>query len=188
VEGTVNLFVRLLKVLLLLWWRPRKLGLHDESVLHLRVWPNDLDTNLHMNNGRYLTLLDIGRFDLLLRAGVFKRGMKSRWIPVLGATTVRFRRSLKLFETFTLRTQLIAWDDTWIYIRQTIESKGKLVTLAYIRGMFTSPEGRVPTREILKVMQAEEVKSPPLPEGLEKWLEAEEALYSQIMRDWKTSL
>ena len=27
----------------------------------LRVWPNDLDLNLHVNNGRYLALADIGR-------------------------------------------------------------------------------------------------------------------------------
>ena len=31
----------------------------------MRVWPNDLDTNAHMNNGRYLTLMDLGRFDLM---------------------------------------------------------------------------------------------------------------------------
>jgi acyl-CoA thioesterase FadM len=187
VEDAVNLFVRLLKVFLLYLFRPQRLPLHGESVLHLRVWPNDLDTNMHMNNGRYLTLLDIGRFDLLLRGGIFRMGLRKKWIPVLGAATVRFRRSLRLFEPFTLRTQLIGWDGSWIYIRQIIEAKGKLVTLAYIRGMLTGPEGRVPTTELLKAMQAEGSVSPPLPEGIVQWLEAEEALYHQVMQDWKVS-
>ena len=29
--------------------------------ISLRVWPNDLDVNFHVNNGRYLALADIGR-------------------------------------------------------------------------------------------------------------------------------
>jgi hypothetical protein len=28
--------------------------------VRLRVWPNDLDFNLHVNNSRYLALADIG--------------------------------------------------------------------------------------------------------------------------------
>jgi hypothetical protein len=32
--------------------RPR-IGILDETVVHLRVWPEDLDFNLHMNNSRY---------------------------------------------------------------------------------------------------------------------------------------
>lgn len=131
-----------------------------------------------------MTLLDIGRFDLLLRGGIFRMGLRKRWIPVLGSATIRFRRSLKLFETFTLRTQLIGWDDQWIYIQQVIESKGKMVTLAYLRGMLTGPQGRVPTSELLQAMQAKGANSPPLPEGLQKWLEGEEELYDQAMKNW----
>ena len=40
------------------------------SVRRGRVWPTDLDVSLHMNNGRYLTLMDLGRLDLMLRTGV----------------------------------------------------------------------------------------------------------------------
>jgi acyl-CoA thioesterase FadM len=112
-------------------------------------------------------------------------GLRKRWIPVLGAATVRFRRSLRLFESFTLRTQLIGWDESWIYIQQIIESKGKMVTLAYIRGMLTSPQGRVPTSELLLAMKANGEASPPLPEGLVQWLEGEESLYRQSMKDWE---
>jgi hypothetical protein len=60
-------------VLLRLWYtlatglaRPR-LGVLDECRVALRVWPNDLDSNLHMNNSRYLLAMDLGRWDYGLR-------------------------------------------------------------------------------------------------------------------------
>ncbi len=56
-------YARLFKALLAAWRAP-KLGILETSVLRFRVWPNDLDFNFHLNNGRYLTLMDIGR-DLL---------------------------------------------------------------------------------------------------------------------------
>ena len=37
------------------------------SVLGFLVWPNDLDVNVHMNNGRFLSIMDLGRFDLSFR-------------------------------------------------------------------------------------------------------------------------
>ena len=33
----------------------------------MRVLPNDLDLLWHMNNGRYLSLMDQGRVDLMVR-------------------------------------------------------------------------------------------------------------------------
>ncbi len=68
----MNLFFRLLRLLLTARWRGR-LGPLDESVLKLRVWPVDLDVNLHMNNGRYLSVMDLGRVDVILRTGLLCR-------------------------------------------------------------------------------------------------------------------
>jgi len=41
--------------------RPRQ-SLLDECRVTLRLWPNDLDSNLHMSNSRYLLAIDLGRF------------------------------------------------------------------------------------------------------------------------------
>src|SRR5262249_9464645 len=38
-----------------------KVDLLATTRVHLRVWPNDLDFNIHANNARYLALADIGR-------------------------------------------------------------------------------------------------------------------------------
>ena len=40
------------------------------SVLTMRVWPTDLDMNVHMNNGRYLQIMDVARAEWMMRTGV----------------------------------------------------------------------------------------------------------------------
>ena len=37
-----------------------------------RVLPNNLDINGHMNNGRYLTIVDLALFTLFIRSGFAK--------------------------------------------------------------------------------------------------------------------
>lgn len=48
----------------------RPLSVSGTSRISTRVWPGDLDINLHMNNGRYLSLCDLGKIDLMLRTGL----------------------------------------------------------------------------------------------------------------------
>ena len=93
----MNLIFRLLKTILLYLLHPVRRGILAESVVRFRVWPNDLDTNLHMNNGRYLTLMDLGRLDLLLHNGAVPFVLRNKWYPVLAGTQIRFRRPLNLF-------------------------------------------------------------------------------------------
>src|SRR5690606_32733351 len=87
----MNLLFRLLKTLLRFFLLPSRIGILDESIVRFRVWPNDLDTNLHMNNGRYLTLMDLGRLDLLLRNGSVTFVIRNTWYPVLAGSLIRFR-------------------------------------------------------------------------------------------------
>ena len=50
----MNLILRMLAVLLASYFKPRLPVEKPVNSLSLRVLPNDLDINLHMNNGRYL--------------------------------------------------------------------------------------------------------------------------------------
>ena len=168
----MNLLFRLLKVLLRYRLRPRQMDLLGESRVAFRVWPNDLDTNGHMNNGRYLTLLDLGRLDLLLRIGAAGVAMKRRWYPVLGGLQVRFRRPLNLFQTFEIRTRIAGWEGRWVYLEQKLQRRGALVAHAYLKGTFVGPAGTVSIADLLGLMGKETV-SPPLPPALTAWLLAD---------------
>ena len=167
----MNLFFRLIKVLLGTLWRT-PLKLLDESVVEFRVWPNDLDLNLHMNNGRYLTLMDLGRFDLIFRMGMLRHMFRQRWQPVAASATIRFRHSLKPFRKFQIRTRLVCWDEQWIFFEQRFESEGRLVAQGLIRALLRVGAGNVSTAKILEVM-GQKVASPPIPEFVALWRDSE---------------
>ena len=44
----------------------------ESSNCNFRVLPTDLDVNLHMNNGRFLQIMDLARIDWLLRTGILQ--------------------------------------------------------------------------------------------------------------------
>ncbi len=114
----MNLWLRLLW-LLLTGWRRTALALPgDASQLPFRVWPHDLDISLHMNNGRYLTLMDLGRTDLMLRSGLWRAVWRHKWTPIASAITIRYRRELRPFQKFRLETRLLTWDDTLVVMEQ----------------------------------------------------------------------
>jgi len=167
----MNLYVRLIKVLLSSLWRPT-LGLLEESLVEFRVWPGDLDVNLHMTNGRYLALMDLGRVDLLLRMGALRLVVRRGWRPVAGSAAIRFRRPLKPFQKFELRTRIVCWDLRWVFFEQRIECGGKVAAEGLVRAMVWSVAGAVPTGEILAAM-GKEAPSPPLPRSIQLWAEFE---------------
>ena len=168
----MNLIFRLLKTLLVYLLRPVPIGILEESVVRFRVWPNDLDTNMHMNNGRYMTLMDLGRLDLLLRNGAVRYVLRNKWYPVLAGTQIRFRRPLNLFQKFEIRTRIVTWDAKWVYLEQRILRRGELALQAYLKGVFVGPRGSVPITELLALMGVKE-NPPPLPAAMAAWLESE---------------
>ncbi|HEX5727441.1 MAG TPA: thioesterase family protein [Longimicrobiaceae bacterium] len=174
----MNLVFRLLAVVVGACFRPRLRPL-EESVLTFRVLPNDLDANLHMNNGRYLTLMDLGRVDMMLRLGVLRELFRRRWSPVVGSATVRFRRALAPFQRYELRTRILCWDDRWFFMEQRFTRGGELVAVGVVKAVFTGPEGWVAPQTLVDATGYGHVESPPVPPGIREWQEAEEAFYGR---------
>ena len=173
----MNLFYRLIRVLFGVLRSARRLGVADASVLAFRVWPNDLDLNRHMNNGRYLTIMDLGRIDLIGRMGLIATVRDQRWFPVLGGAMIRYHRPLGFLDRYTLTTRIIGWDEKWFYLSQAFVCDGKLVASAYTRGLVRSPDGSVPTGEVLAAAGVSQ-PSPALAEPIRRWLDADAALAS----------
>ena len=115
-----------------------------------RVLPTDLDVLRHVNNGVYFSLMDLARVDLMRRSGLFGQLMKRGWYPVVMAETIQFRRSLKLFERFTIVTRVLTWDEKGILLEQRFERGGETVARAILRSRFLSRAGgSVPTADLL---------------------------------------
>jgi acyl-CoA thioesterase FadM len=154
-----------------------RLGALDESVLTMRVWPTDLDTNGHMNNGRYLTLMDFGRTDLLIRAGLARQALRRRWVPALGGATVVFRRSLRPMRLYELRTRVVCWDDKWFYFEQRFDRHGATYAHALARGLLLERGVKVPPSEAVLAMGGP-AQSPPMSDAVRAWNAAETVLRS----------
>src|SRR5258708_17012863 len=116
----MNLYLRLLKLILSLPFI-RGRGVFDASLMRFRVWPTDCDINIHMNDGRYLALMDLGRVHLIAQTGLLRSILRQRWQIVLAAADIHFIRPLNPLVKFTLVTRLITWDDKYVYIEQRFE-------------------------------------------------------------------
>jgi acyl-CoA thioesterase FadM len=117
--------------------RGRTAAMDGPHALRFTVLPNDLDTNFHMNNGRYLTLMDLGRVDMMIRSGLIRAILREKWMPVIAGVSMIYRRSLNPFERYTLETRVIGWDDRWAYLEQTfINAKGELSARGYVKAAF----------------------------------------------------
>ena len=84
----MNLFLRLIYVLVVSAFRPRLPAGQATGELTLLTLPNDLDIKLHVNNGRYLTLCDLNRVDLFVRAGLARLMLKRGWNPIIAEHTM----------------------------------------------------------------------------------------------------
>jgi acyl-CoA thioesterase FadM len=179
----VNLWLRLLHLILASLWRPRLDPSRDVSRLSFRVWPHDLDTSLHMNNGRYWTIMDLGRADLMIRSSLWRAVLRHKWTPVVSAAKIRFRRELTLFKAFRLETRIVAWAETWFVMEHrmlTTASDGSeiLSAIALLRaGLYDRRARRfVPVERLFAEAGIPAAVSPePTPE-VAAFLEAEEAL------------
>ena len=166
----VNLYFRLFMLLLKSLAARARLPWSATTSLGLRVLPHDLDLNFHLNNGRYLTMMDLGRLDYLGQTGMLKTCIKRKWLPILGATQMTYLRPLKLFQTFTIDTEIEYWDEKWVVMRQRYYSKGKLVASGRVRALMRGPQGNVPPAEILAASGISDPTPPPISDEVRHWL------------------
>jgi len=145
----MNLYFRLL-YLLLKSWGSTKLEPLDTSVISLRVWLNDLDLNRHMNNGRFLTIMDLGRMDLLKRTGTLHMAVTNKWMPIVGTASMEFLRPLKFAQKYELHSRIYYWDDKWFYLEQIFYSRDKVIAIGKIKGLLRGKSGNISPNHIMQ--------------------------------------
>ena len=152
-----------------LWPLPH-LEVLEEDVLRMRVWPNDIDLNMHLNNARYLNIMDYARTHLLARTGLLARVIRMRYKPMVGAVWITYRRSLPVFSAFTLGSRLVCWDERWFYIEQTFTQRDGLAAVGWVKGILRDDRGTVEPQKVIEGVAPGAV-SPPMPESIATWNE-----------------
>ncbi len=145
------------------------LGVH---VSHHRCWPHDIDMFIEMNNGRILTIFDLGRLVLARRVGLIAALKDNRWGLTMAGVSVRYRKRIKPFVKFRMVSRCVGWDDKFFYLDQTIWIGEECAAQALYRSAVTDHNGIVRPRRLFDHIGYEGEK-PVLPEWVQGWIDAE---------------
>lgn len=154
----MNLIFRLLYVYLYSLFRERLSVENFNSHLSLRVLPNDLDVNLHMNNGRYLTICDLNRVDLFIRSGLLKSMAKRKWFPVIAEHTMSYKKSIGLFERYDVSMAITHWDDKYFYMTHTFSNPERVLAVGSSKGAIRSRSRVINPAEVLAAVEQDKIK------------------------------
>jgi len=129
--------------------RGQTLGATEVGRVRLTTMPTDIDILRHMNNGRYLSLFDLGRWDLLVRTGLWDAMRSHGWYAVVSAETVTFRRSLQLWQRFDVESRFLGHDDRALYMEHRAVVDGEIYARAIVRArMLRRSGGTLPHEEL----------------------------------------
>ena len=145
------------------------LGTH---ISHHRCWPQDLDPWMELNNGRTLTLYDLGRIPLGVRTGLNPVLRARHWGLTVAGSTTRYRRRVRLFDRVEMHTRCIGWDARFMYMEQSMWKGGDCTSHVLIRSAITSANGIVPPAKALAAL-GQPAESPALPDWVQAWIAAE---------------
>jgi acyl-CoA thioesterase FadM len=154
--------------------RAPRLRLTEEHRATHVCWPWDVDLWRELNNGRVLTLYDLGRVVLFVRLGIVPVLRRRRWAGVIAGASIRYRRRVRAFDRYELRSRMIGWDERFFYAEQSMWRNGECTSHALLRMAITSADGLVPAPEAAAALDGPDA-SPPLPDWVRAWIAAEAA-------------
>ena len=131
------------------------------------VLPSDLDLQLHMNNSKYLREMDFGRILFYMSRNLYDCVYALGGTVVVGASMIRYRKSLKLWERFSLKTRILCWSQDALYMEQRFlrSNDGFVCAVALLK---MSAIG-ISVDQILERLCIETPQSPPFPPEVEIW-------------------
>ncbi|MET0303517.1 MAG: acyl-CoA thioesterase [Microbacteriaceae bacterium] len=152
--------------------RQPRIDAHDVSRMRMRVWPSDLDELRHVNNGVYLSTMDLPRFDLMRRAGIWPK-LKARGIyPVVAAQTISYRKSLQLWQRYDVESAIVGYDERAVYLEQRFVVDGEIYARGFVAGRFLRKTGGVVPMAELGEIAGIDIAAHPAPEWMREWAAA----------------
>lgn len=148
------------------------LGILDTHVSQHICWPWDIDPWRELNNGRTLTLYDLGRVPLGIRTGLARVVRRHGWGMAIAGNSTRYRRRVRVFERITMRSRCLGWDARFIYIDQTMWRGDECTSQMLARSAFTSKQGIVAPAQVMAAL-GHAGPSPALPDWVAGWIAAD---------------
>jgi acyl-CoA thioesterase FadM len=149
-----------------------RLNVGETHAVRLICWPWDIDLWMELNNGRTLTLMDIGRIGMFQRLGLIEAFRRKGWAGTVAGASVRYRRRVRMFDRVELRSRIVGWDERFTYAEHSIWRGEECCSHALIRMAVTAGRGIIPSAEVAGVLGFPE-QSPPLPDWVSAWAAAD---------------
>lgn len=149
--------------------RASRLESTDVGRMTLRTLPTDLDILGHMNNGVYLSIMDLGRVDLMIRTGAWARLRSQKTYPVMASATISYRKSLQPWQKFVLETKIAGIDDKAVYCEQRFVVDGEIYAQAMTRARFLRTGGGVVSVDDLTALLEVDAAHFPPPAWVSDW-------------------
>ncbi|CAG9560516.1 unnamed protein product [Danaus chrysippus] len=176
----VNYFIRVGFTILFGRLFQKKCGVNDFTTIYGICTTQDVDIFLrHMNNARYVRDLDFARFHFYDRSGIYKNIKAVDGHVLQGASSIRYRRTIPIFNAYKVETRLVYWEDKSLFIEQ------KFITLhdGFVRAIVLSRQNlvNIDADALLKNIPGVE-KKPECPEEIKHWLQAIEISSARLRK------
>ncbi|XP_019869849.2 protein THEM6 [Aethina tumida] len=166
----------------------KKIHILDETTVNGICLTTDIDTLLtHMNNARFLRELDFAKIDFYERTGLYNTIRSQGGSVAVGATTIRYRRFIKLFTRYKITSKVIYWDDKHVYMEHRFISKHDnfINAIAMCKIRLINCDSNAVMNELLSKssgnVESPKKEKPTMPLCLEKWIESND-ISSVILR------
>ena len=153
--------------------RAAPIGLFETHVSRHICWPWDLDPWMELNNGRTLTLYDLGRIPWSQRIGLIGAIRKNRWGMTVAGSSVRYRRRVRMFQRIEMHSALVGWDHRFVYMQQSMWRGGAALNHLLVRLAVTDDTGILSPHRLIEAMGHADRASPALPDWVQAWIAAD---------------
>ncbi len=146
-----------------------RLSILEPHISTHRIWPWDLDPWRELNNGRTLTLFDLGRIPMSVRMGFDTVAKANGWGITVAGNSTRYRRRVTVFQKLTQVSRVLGWDARFVYLEQSFWRDGECTASMLLRSAFIKKGGMVPPHEVLAAL-GQPLESPALPDWVQAWI------------------
>ncbi len=101
------------------------LAIGDTQDTTLKCLPWEIDIFVKMNNGRVLTLFDLGRTTIFQRHGLTKTMQENRMAGTIAGSGVRYRRRVRAIDRIEMRGRIVGRESRFTCAEQSIWRAGE---------------------------------------------------------------
>ena len=121
-------------------------------IFHSRAGLLDIDVNLHLNNASLILATEFARWNFIAGTDLAGAALNKKWSFMVGSQAVRYRHEISAFRKYQVKTELVAADESWLWLRHTVHSGGRCCAHVLARVIIKEGRATVPAKEILRLV------------------------------------